>query len=111
MKTISQFTGIDTIFECQNVGINCSRKSKKTNKQTKKKLNKTTKQNKQQQQQKTQKQKHKLSRYRKEKKKLWEKNILGNFTSKSLLNAVFFYNCKLFGLREVDEHRSDDCSI
>jgi hypothetical protein len=41
----------------------------------------------------------------KEEKTLWEKNILGNSTSKSLLNSVFFYNCKLFGLRGVDEHR------
>lgn len=37
---------------------------------------------------------------------LWEKNILGNSTSKSMLYSVFFYNCKLFGLRGVDEHRN-----
>lgn len=37
---------------------------------------------------------------------LWEKDLLGGATSKSLLNTVFYYNCKLFGLREMDEHRS-----
>lgn len=37
---------------------------------------------------------------------LWEKNILGNSTSKSMLYSVFFYNCKLFGLRGIDEHRN-----
>lgn len=42
----------------------------------------------------------------KEEKILWEKNVLGNSTSKSLLYSVFFYNCKLFGLRGVDEHRN-----
>lgn len=36
--------------------------------------------------------------------KLWEKGLLGNKTGKSLLNTMFFYNCKLFGLRGVDEH-------
>lgn len=37
--------------------------------------------------------------------KLWEKGLLGNGTGKSLLNTMFFYNCNLFGLRGVDEHR------
>jgi hypothetical protein len=37
--------------------------------------------------------------------KLWEKGLLGNGTGKALLNTMFFYNCKLFGLRGVDEHR------
>ena len=37
--------------------------------------------------------------------KLWEKGLLGNNSAKSLLNTVFFYNCKFFGLRAVDEHR------
>lgn len=37
--------------------------------------------------------------------KLWEKGLLGNGTEKSLLNTMFFYNCKLFGFRGVDEHR------
>lgn len=37
--------------------------------------------------------------------KLWEKGLLGNGTGKSLLNTMTFYNCKLFGLLCVDEHR------
>ncbi|XP_052084902.1 uncharacterized protein LOC127722094 [Mytilus californianus] len=37
---------------------------------------------------------------------LWEKNLLGNKSSKSVLNTMFFYNSKLFGLRGVDEHRN-----
>lgn len=37
---------------------------------------------------------------------LWDKNLLGSGSSKSMLNTVFYYNCKLFGLRGMDEHRS-----
>ncbi|XP_061170897.1 zinc finger MYM-type protein 2-like [Saccostrea echinata] len=37
---------------------------------------------------------------------LWEKGLLGNSTGESMLNTVFFYNCKLFGLRAVDEHKT-----
>ena len=37
---------------------------------------------------------------------LWEKGLLGNGNAKSLLNFVFFYNCKLFALRAVDEHKN-----
>lgn len=37
---------------------------------------------------------------------LWEKYLLGGATSKLLLNIVFSYNCKLFGLDGKDEHRS-----
>ncbi|XP_048257305.1 uncharacterized protein LOC124152981 [Haliotis rufescens] len=37
---------------------------------------------------------------------LWEKNMFGDSTSQSLLNTDFYYNCKLFGLRACDEHRS-----
>lgn len=37
---------------------------------------------------------------------LWEKDLLGGATSKSLLNTVFYDSCKLFGLRGMDEHRS-----
>jgi hypothetical protein len=33
--------------------------------------------------------------------KLWESGQLGAHSAKSLLNTVFFYNCKLFGLRKV----------
>ncbi|XP_062597801.1 uncharacterized protein LOC134259217 [Saccostrea cucullata] len=37
---------------------------------------------------------------------LWEKGLLGNNTGESMLNTVFFYNCKMFGLRAVDEHKT-----
>lgn len=37
--------------------------------------------------------------------KLWGKGVLGNGTGKPLLNAIFFFNYKLFGLPAVDEHR------
>lgn len=37
---------------------------------------------------------------------LWEKGLLGNSTGESMLNTLFFYNCKLFGLRAVDEHKT-----
>ena len=36
---------------------------------------------------------------------LWNKGLLGDSSSNSILNTVFFYNSKLFGLRGVDEHR------
>lgn len=36
---------------------------------------------------------------------LWNKGLLGDSSSNSILNTVFFYNSKLFGLRRVDEHR------
>lgn len=35
----------------------------------------------------------------------WNLNLLGMSTAKSLLNTVYFYNGKLFGLRG-GEHRS-----
>ena len=37
---------------------------------------------------------------------LWEKGLLGNSSSKAILNTIFFYNSKLFGLRGVAEHRN-----
>ena len=37
---------------------------------------------------------------------LWEKGLLRNGSSKAILNTMFFYNSKLFGLRGVDEHRN-----
>lgn len=37
---------------------------------------------------------------------MWKQNVLGNGTEKNLLYTVFFYNCKLFGLRGVDEHKN-----
>ena len=36
---------------------------------------------------------------------LWNKGLLGDSSSNSILNTVFFYNSKLFGLRRVDERR------
>ncbi|CAG2203745.1 unnamed protein product [Mytilus edulis] len=41
---------------------------------------------------------------------LWEKEVVGYDSSSALLNGVFFYNCKLFGLRGRDEHHSFDAS-
>ena len=35
---------------------------------------------------------------------LWEKELLGDHTAKSLMNTMYFYNGKLFGLRSK-EHR------
>ena len=37
---------------------------------------------------------------------LWEKGIFSVESCKGLLNVVYFYNCKFFGLRSGDEHRS-----
>ena len=37
---------------------------------------------------------------------LWEKGIFSIHTAEGLLNAVFWYACKCFGLRGGDEHRS-----
>ncbi|CAG2223082.1 unnamed protein product [Mytilus edulis] len=37
---------------------------------------------------------------------LWEKGLLGSTSSKAIMNTMFFYNSKLFGLRGVDEHRN-----
>lgn len=35
---------------------------------------------------------------------LWQSGTFNLETSSGILNAVFFYNCKLFGLRGRDEH-------
>ncbi|XP_048729545.2 uncharacterized protein LOC125646925 [Ostrea edulis] len=35
----------------------------------------------------------------------WDNKLLGTHTSKSYIYTVFYYNCKLFGLRGLDEHR------
>ena len=37
---------------------------------------------------------------------LWDKGVFSTSTSEGLLYVVFFYNCKLFGLRGGDEHRN-----
>ena len=39
---------------------------------------------------------------------LWEKGIFSVESCKGLLNVVYFYNCKFFGLKSGDEHRSLD---
>ena len=39
---------------------------------------------------------------------LWEKSIFSVESSKGLLNVVYFYNFKFFGLRSGDEHHSLD---
>ena len=36
---------------------------------------------------------------------LWEKGIFSRETGQGLLNIVFWYGCKMFGLRGGDEHR------
>lgn len=36
---------------------------------------------------------------------LWEKEVLGSSSAKSVQNTVFFYACKVFGLLGCDEHR------
>ncbi|XP_076083571.1 uncharacterized protein LOC143054444 [Mytilus galloprovincialis] len=42
--------------------------------------------------------------------KLWANGVFGTTNSTSLQYTVFFYNCKLFGLRGRDEHRNLDHS-
>ena len=41
---------------------------------------------------------------------LWTSGQLGTHNGKALLNAVYYYNCKIFGLRSYDEHRNLQCS-
>ncbi|XP_046367824.1 uncharacterized protein LOC124143075 [Haliotis rufescens] len=41
-----------------------------------------------------------------EEEKLWETSTFGIDNSESLFNTVYFYNCKIFGLRAADEHSS-----
>ena len=38
--------------------------------------------------------------------KLWKRGIFGDRTGQTLLNMVFYYDGKLFGLTALDEHRS-----
>ena len=37
---------------------------------------------------------------------LWEKGVVSSGTALGLSRAVYFYNCKVFGLRARDEHRN-----
>ncbi|XP_052679523.1 uncharacterized protein LOC128160267 isoform X1 [Crassostrea angulata] len=41
--------------------------------------------------------------------KFWSQKVFGMHSSKALQYTVFFYNCKLFGLRAYDEHKSLEC--
>ena len=40
---------------------------------------------------------------------LWLKGELGCQSARALQNTVYFYNCKIFGLRSYDEHRDLKC--
>ena len=42
--------------------------------------------------------------------KLWSSGVFGYDSAKSLQNAVFFYNCILFGMRGRDEHHDLETS-
>ncbi|XP_050409452.1 zinc finger MYM-type protein 3 [Patella vulgata] len=42
--------------------------------------------------------------------KLWDSGTFALNNSRGLLNAVYFYNCKVFGLRAADEHRNLEVS-
>ncbi|EDV25454.1 uncharacterized protein TRIADDRAFT_55556 [Trichoplax adhaerens] len=42
--------------------------------------------------------------------KLWQTAVLGDATSWTLQNTVFFYNSKLFTIRNVDSHRTLDAN-
>ena len=39
-----------------------------------------------------------------EEEQMWQKGVLGDKTARSLLNTIYFYNGKLFGIR-AQEHR------
>ncbi len=41
---------------------------------------------------------------------LWSSEQFGTHTAKAILNTVYYYNCKVFGLRSFDEHRNLVCS-
>ena len=41
--------------------------------------------------------------------KIWNQKVFGMQSSLALQYTVFFYNCKLFGLRGYDEHKSLEC--
>ena len=40
---------------------------------------------------------------------IWEKNVFSDKSAESLQCTMFFYVCKLFGLRGQDEHRCLTC--
>ena len=41
---------------------------------------------------------------------LWSSGQFGSHNAQALLNTVYFYNCKVFGLRSFDEHRNLKCA-
>ena len=41
---------------------------------------------------------------------LWSCGMFGTHNAKAILNAVYFYNCKVFGLRSYDEHCNLRCA-
>ena len=41
---------------------------------------------------------------------LWSSGQFGTHNGTVILNTVYFYNCKVFGLRSFDEHRNLKCS-
>ena len=41
---------------------------------------------------------------------LWTSGQLGTHSAHALLNSVYYYNCKVFGLRSYDEHRQLLCA-
>ena len=41
-----------------------------------------------------------------EESRLWRSGQLGKQSPQALLNTVYYYNCKMFGLRSQDEHRN-----
>jgi len=41
---------------------------------------------------------------------LWTSKQLGTHSAVALVNTVYYYNCKAFGLRSYDEHRNLKCS-
>ena len=40
---------------------------------------------------------------------LWAAGQMGCGRAQALLNTVYFYKCKVFGLRSYDEHHSLQC--
>lgn len=40
---------------------------------------------------------------------LWQKHVFGKESAEQLLHTVFFYACKVFGLRGYDEHHDLQC--
>lgn len=41
--------------------------------------------------------------------KLWQESVFGKENSEQLQHTLFFYSCKLFGLRACDEHHKLQC--